>query len=94
MLHIIYVFMVAILLVNFLIALMSTSVGEVVDAGDVIMLVQRLSVVMLVEWRLIYPLAPLYLFLRKIFFKCYNGKIVIKHTAVVDKLLFYDYHEK
>ena len=85
-LHIIYVFMVAILLVNFLIALMSTSVGVVVDVGYVIMLVQHLSVEMLVEWRLIYPFAPLYKFLRKIFFKCYHCKIVIKHTAVVDKL--------
>ena len=85
-LHIIYVFLVAILLVNFLVALMSSSVGEVVDAGSVIMLVQRLSVLTLVEWRLKYPFAPLYMLLRKIFFTTYRGQIVLKHTEVVDKL--------
>ena len=85
-LHIIYVFLVAILLVNFLVALMSSSVGEVVDAGSVIMLVQRLSVLTLVEWRLKYPFAPLYMLLHKIFFTTYRGKIVLKHTEVVDQL--------
>ena len=85
-LHIIYVFLVAILLVNFLVALMSSSVGEVVDAGSVIMLVQRLSVFTLVEWRLKYPFAPLYMLLHKIFFTTYRGKIVLKHTEGVDQL--------
>ena len=87
-LHIIYVFMVAILLVNFLIALMSSSVGEVVDAGSVIMLVQRLSVLTLVEWRLKYPFAPLYMLLHKLFFKTSRGKILLQHTEALDKASF------
>ena len=50
-LHIVYVFVVAILLVNFLIALLSTSAGKVQENQDIILMVQRLSVINTVEER-------------------------------------------
>lgn len=51
-LHVVYVFVIAILLVNFLIALLSTSAGRVQEHEDVILMVQRLSVVGALEQRL------------------------------------------
>ena len=85
-LHVFFVFMVAILLVNFLIALMSASVGEVVDSGEAIMLVQRLSVVLLVEWRVLYPFVCVYMLLHKICFKTNRGRITLTHVEKVTSL--------
>ena len=44
-LHVAFVFMLPILLINFLIALLSTSVAEIMEHKDVIMEVQRLCVI-------------------------------------------------
>ncbi len=85
-LHILYVFFVAILLVNFLIALMSASVGEVVNASEAIMLIQRLSVVMLVEWRLKYPFSCVYLILHKFLYNTQKGKITMTHVEKVTRI--------
>ncbi len=81
-LHVIFVFFVAILLVNFLIALMSSSVGQVVDAGEAIMMIQRLSVVMLVEWRLTRPFVCIYEFLHRIFFRVCHKQIYLRHKHI------------
>ena len=81
-LHIIFVFMVAILLINFLVSLMSNSVDEV-EANEAIMLIQRLSVVTLIEWRLLYPFAFIYRRLHKLVYKCYDGKIILKHNELI-----------
>ncbi len=78
-LHIIYVFLVAILLVNFLIALLSSSVSEIVDAGDVIMMLQRLSVVTLLERRMTWFLPVYYKLVHRLTYKCDKGRIFIVH---------------
>ncbi len=79
-LHIIYVFLVAILLVNFLIALLSSSVSEIVDAGDVIMMLQRLSIVTLVERRMTWFLPVYYKIMHKFTYKCENDRIYLVHN--------------
>ena len=81
-LHIIFVFMVVILLINFLVALMSNSVDEV-EANEAIMLIQRLSVVTLIEWRLLYPFVFIYRRLHKLVYKCYDGNIILKHNELI-----------
>ena len=85
-LHIIFVFFVAILLVNFLIALMSSSVGEVVDAGEAIMMIQRLSVVSVIEWRLCRPFACIYILLQKVFFNFHHKLIYLRHRRLITSL--------
>ncbi len=49
-LHVCYIFVLVILLQNFLIALLSTSVTEVMEHKEVIMLLQKMHVVYLVEF--------------------------------------------
>lgn len=49
--HFVFVFLVAILLLNFLIALFSSSVSEITENRDVIMTIQRLSVYWTLEYR-------------------------------------------
>ncbi len=85
-LHVIFVFFVAILLVNFFIALMSSSVGEVVDAGEAIMMIQRLSVVSVVEWRLSKPFACFYILLQRIFFNFHHKMIYLRHHRLITTL--------
>ena len=51
-LHVVFVFVIAILLVNFLIALLSTSAGKVQEHQDTIVMIQRLSIINTVERRL------------------------------------------
>ncbi len=77
-LHMIYVFTVAILLINFLIALLSSSVGESVEAGDVIMMLQRLSVVSVVERRLRFVFALYYKCVSYLAYKRKNGRIYLR----------------
>ncbi len=48
-LHVLYVFFLSILLINFLIALLSTSVAEIMDSKSVVIAVQRMSVLSQVE---------------------------------------------
>ena len=59
-LHVMYVFVVAILLINFLIALMSNSVAEVAEHKDIVMMIQRLAVACTLEMRLGWLLGWLY----------------------------------
>ncbi len=80
--HAIFVFFVAVLLMNFLIALMSSSVGEIVEAGDAILMIQRLSVVMLIEWRLTRPFSWLYVMLHRMFFNVAKRQIHLKHRRI------------
>ena len=78
LLHIIYVFTVAVLLVNFLIALLSTSVGETVEAGDVIMMLQRLSVITTLKRRLCFFCPLYYKIMNRLVCKCENGRIYLR----------------
>ena len=79
-LHVTYVFTVAMLLVNFLIALLSMTVGETVEAGDVIMMLQRLSVITTVERRLAFVFPCFYKLLHRSVYKCENGIIYLQYS--------------
>ena len=72
-----YVFVVAILLINFLIALMSNSVSEVAEHKDIVMVIQRLSVAWTLEMRLGWLLAPLYRRLHPLAFDVEDGSIYL-----------------
>ena len=76
-LHIVYVFMIAILLLNFLIALLSTAAAEVALNRYAIMVVQRLSVLCLIERRFSWALYWLYKPISKRLFTCKDGRIYI-----------------
>ncbi len=80
LLHVIYVFTVAILLVNFLIALLSSSVGEIAEAGDIIMMLQRLSVVTLVEKRMSWIVPYFYKCMHHFLYTTRNGRIYLVCT--------------
>ena len=80
-LHIIYVFTVAILLVNFLIALLSTSVGETVEARDVIMMLQRLSVISALEKRCCLICPCFYKLMQRLVYKCEKGRIYLQFSV-------------
>ena len=47
--HICYIFILQVLLLNFLIALLSTSVAEVMEHKEVIMLLQKMNIIYLME---------------------------------------------
>ena len=76
-LHVVYVFMVAILLLNFLIALLSTAAADVALNRDAIMVVQRLSVLCLIERRFSWALRWLYKPIYKRLLTCKDGKLYI-----------------
>ena len=80
-LHIIYVFTVAILLVNFLIALLSAAVGETVEAADVIMMLQRLSVVSAIEGRCCTACPAFYRLMHRLVYKCENERIYLQYSV-------------
>ncbi len=84
LLHVLYVFTVAILLVNFLIALLSSSVGDVVQAGDVIMMLQRLSVVTVIEKRMLWIFPCFYKFMQHCLYTCENGRIYLVCSRYVN----------
>ena len=76
-LHMVYVFMIAILLLNFLIALLSTAAADVALNRYAIMVVQRLSVLCLIERRFSWALYWLYKPISKRLFTCKDGRIYI-----------------
>ncbi len=76
-LHIVFVFMIAILLVNFLIALLSTAAAEIGLNRDAIMFVQRLSVLCLIERRFAWILRYVYRPMYRLLYTCKNGRIYI-----------------
>ena len=78
-LHIIYVFTVAILLVNFLIALLSSSVGETAEASDLTILLQRLSVLQTVESRMTKIFPCFYQLVNRHVYRCENGKMYLQY---------------
>ena len=77
MMHVVYMFIVAILLINFLIAIMSSAMSEVADLRPIIARLQRLSVALAVEGRFGRVLAPYYRALKRRHFVYENGRIYI-----------------
>ncbi len=77
-LHITYVIVVPILLVNFLIALMSNSVSDVAENRYIIMTLQRLSAALLVEERLGRVISRLYQIQQKKLFVVKEGRVYVQ----------------
>lgn len=83
LLHMLYVFIVAILLVNFLVALMSNSVAEVANNRQAIITIQRISVVLQLEDKL-GPIAlfrRFYQYKQRQHFLCANDKIYLVESV-------------
>ena len=76
-LHVLYVFMVSVLLLNFLIAIFSDSVNNVNQNHDVIYDIQKLSIVLAVEERVQRLLRKWYIYHSKKSFVWQNGKIYL-----------------
>lgn len=81
--HFFYVFIISVLLINFLIAMFSSSYAEVTQNREVIFVVQSLSVCKMLEERLFGPLKYLIRrFLQRKQFVYENGKYYITKVSV------------
>ena len=80
--HFLYVFMVPVLLVNFLIAMFSSSYSDVTQNRDVIFVIQSLSVCFSLESRLIGPLRYLRRMLQKKYFVEDKGRFYITRMTI------------
>ena len=76
-LHIFYIFMVSVLLLNFLIAVFSDSVNNVNQNHDVFYDIQKLSIIFAVEERVQWLLRKWYIYQSKKCFVWEDGKIVL-----------------
>ena len=77
MMHVVYMFIVAILLINFLIAIMSSAMSEVAELRPIIARLQRLSVALAVEGRVGRILAPYYRAMKRRHFVYENDRVYI-----------------
>ena len=84
--HILFIFIVGILLLNFLIALLSAVVSEVVETGDIIMMLQRIYVARSVEARIERFCPCVCTLLKKIFFRCRDKKFYIVTQKITDEI--------
>ena len=75
--HIVYMFIVAILLINFLIAIMSSALSEVALQRPIIERLQRLSVALAVESRVDGLVAPYYRAMQRRHFVCDEERIYV-----------------
>ena len=85
-LHVVFVFMLPILLINFLIALLSTSVAEIMEHKDVIMEVQRLCVISQTEGymdQLGFCLRPLWKLLQRKHFHIQDGRYYLIRISLI-----------
>ena len=85
-LHVAFVFMLPILLINFLIALLSTSVAEIMEHKDVIMEVQRLCVIAQTEGymdQLGFCLRPLWKLLQRNHFHIREGRYYLIRISLI-----------
>ena len=81
-LHVAFVVLVVILLLNFLIALFASSVAYVNDNKAVIQTVQRLAIVWLLELRLEMVLGKFYIKYRIGHFPNENGKVFVRDVRI------------
>ncbi len=79
LLHVFYVFLLSILLINFLIALLSHSTTEVMESKDIIMTIQKLNALIVFETSLVSWRGTLFLaaHLQKKVFKKHQGKLYL-----------------
>jgi hypothetical protein len=82
LMHTVYIFVVPILLLNFLIALMSNAVAEVANNKDTLMDLQRLSVYILLEVRLRRVFAPYYKWMQRKLYTSEDGRTYLVKAVV------------
>ncbi len=83
--HVVFVFFVGILMINFLIALFSSSVTEVYEHKHVIINIQKLNIVVGLEARLSKLMACWYKKMHSRFFHIENGRILLVRTVIAEK---------
>ena len=83
--HVVFVFFVGILMINFLIALFSSSVTEVYEHKHVIINIQKLNIVVGLEARLSKLMAYWYKKMHNRFFHIENGRILLVRTVIAEK---------
>ena len=82
LMHVSYIFMLPILLINFLIALLSHSISELMETKDLSMLMQKLYLLMLAEQGIdMFWLVAWQSWLQKKHFHVENGKIYLKFLS-------------
>ena len=84
-LHIVYVFMVSVLLINFLIAIMTDEYADVADHRQVISSIQMMHVTSTLEGRLAWLFAPIYMFQRWRLFKTGDGRVYLMRLTMRHK---------
>ena len=85
LLHMMFVFFISILLINFLIAAMTQSFSDVHSNRRIIIQTQRLSLMTIIQMRLAGPFKALYKRLQKDTYVYYNGRLCVHHTLIIDK---------
>ena len=84
-LHIMFVFFISILLINFRIAVMTQSFSDVYANRRAIIQTQRLAIMLAIQIRLAGPLRVLYKRLQKNIFVYYRGRLCLRHTLNTGK---------
>ena len=79
-LHIVYVFFIAILLLNFLIATMTQSFSDVHAKRGVIIQTQRLALMMTIQFQLARPMRALYKILHRRYFVYHSKRLCLRRT--------------
>ena len=82
LLHIVFVFFISILLLNFLIATMTQSFSGMYVKGNAIIQTQRLALMMSVQMRLAWPMQVLYRRLQRRVFVYHNNRLCLRRTLV------------
>lgn len=90
MLHILYILLVGIMVLNFLIAIMSNSASTVAANEDIILTISRLAIVVQLEERLFWFMKKMYKIHRRSGFhftngRCYIISVIDKHPMVLSK---------
>ncbi len=83
--HLVFVFMVPVLLLNFLIAIFSTTYADVFDTKELILKLQRLAMIFSVEKRVAHLYPTMFSWFQKHSFICQNGHIYL--TQVIIKMI-------
>ena len=76
-LHVVFIFLVAIMLINFLVAVMATSASNIAEHQKLILTLNRLALVMTLEARISWLVGWYYRWLGRKVYNCNNGKVYL-----------------
>ena len=82
LLHVVFVFFISILLINFLIAIMTQSFSDLYTKHRTIVQTQRLALMMTVQLQLAWPLQALYRRIQRIVFVYHNKRLCVRRTLI------------